>query len=184
MMTTQTKLITYDDYRTLPDNGKRYEIIGGELFMSPGATDKHQLVSHLLEYELENCMQQHRSGLIYDAPFDIVFSMTDVVQPDIFYISNERTHIITENNIIEAPDLVVEILSESTKVRDQTTKKTLYEKYGVKEYWLVYPVEEKVEQFILQDEAFELKDELQAPQKIISNVMDGCCVSLEKIFAI
>jgi Uma2 family endonuclease len=182
-MATQTKLVTYDDYLTLPDDGKRYEIIGGELIMSPGATDKHQLVSHFLEYELENCMQQHRSGLIYDAPFDVVLSMTDVVQPDLMYISKERSHIITENNIVEAPDLVVEIISESTKVRDQTTKKALYEKYGAKEYWLVYPVEEKVEQFILKDEVFELKDELQASQKIVSNVMDGCSISLEKIFS-
>jgi Uma2 family endonuclease len=115
---------------------------------------------------------------------DVVLSMTDVVQPDIFYISNERSHIITEKNIVEAPDLVVEIISESRKIRDQTTKKALYEKYGVEEYWLVYPDEEKVEQFVLRNEVFELKNELQIPQKIVSSVMDGCSIPLEKIFAI
>jgi Uma2 family endonuclease len=183
-MTTQTKLITYDDYRTLPDDGKRYEIVGGELVMSPGATFYHQIISGNIFRELDNYVSENNLGRVVYAPFDIVLSMTDVVQPDLMYIANERTHIITENNIVAAPDLVAEIISESTKVRDQTTKKALYEKYGVKEYWLVYPVEERVEQFILRGEAFELKGELQASQKIVSNVMDGCSISLEKIFSI
>jgi Uma2 family endonuclease len=181
-MPTQTKLITYDDYRTLPDDGKRYEIIGGELFMSAAPMTNHQFISQNIESQLDRYLEKHNTGKYFHAQVDVVLSMTDVVQPDIFYISNERSHIITEKNIVEAPDLVVEIISESTKIRDQTTKKALYEKYGVKEYWIVYPNEEKVEQFILQDEDFELKNELQASQKIVSEVIEGFALPLQKVF--
>jgi Uma2 family endonuclease len=183
-MATQTKLITYDDYRKLPDDGKRYEIIGGELVMTPGASHRHQRISHLLEYKLEDYIQKHKSGEILDAPFDVVLSMTDVVQPDLMYISNERSQIITENNIVAAPDLVVEIISESTKTRDQITKKELYEKYRVKEYWLVYPNEEKVEQFVLEDEKLELNETFEKSDMLTAKVIAGFSISLEKIFSI
>jgi Uma2 family endonuclease len=108
--------------------------------------------------------------------------MTDVVQPDLMFISNERSHIVTEKNIVDAPDLVVEIISEGTKVRDQTTKKALYEKYGVKEYWIVYPDEKKVEQFILQNEQLVLNETFEKSEKLTSKVIDGFSVPLKEIF--
>jgi Uma2 family endonuclease len=166
----------------LPDDGKRYEIIGGELIMSPGASHHHQRISHLLEYKLEDYIQEHQSGEIIDVPFDVVLSMTDVVQPDLMYISNERSHIIAENNTIAAPDLVVEIISESTKTIDQTRKKALYEEYGVKEYWIIYPNEEKVEQFILQDEQFVLNETFEKTETLNTKIIPGFSVSLTQIF--
>ena len=182
-MATQIKLVTYDDYRNLPDDGKRYEIIEGELFMTPSPKTIHQRISHKLEYKLESYIQKHRSGEIFHAPMDVVLSMTDVVQPDILFISKERSHVITENNIVEAPDWVAEITSESTKVRDQTTKKALYEKYGVKEYWIVYPDDEKVEQFVLQDEKLELQKTVEKSGTLKSEVISGFSLPLKEAFA-
>jgi Uma2 family endonuclease len=182
-MATQTKLITYDDYLTLPDDGKRYEIIGGELVMTASAITKHERISRKLFVRLDNFIVERDIGEVFDAPFDVVLSMTDVVQPDLMYISKERSHIITENNIVAAPDLVVEILSESTKVRDKTTKKALYEKYGVNEYWIFYPVEKKVKQFILQDEQLILNETFDKTEKLTTNLIPDFSVSLEKIFS-
>lgn len=181
-MDTKTTLVTYDDYRNLPDDGNRYEIIGGELLMTPAPNTKHQRISHKLEYELEDYIQEHRSGEIFDAPMDVVLSMTDVVQPDLMYISNERSQIITERNIVDIPDLIVEIISETTKVTDQTRKKTLYEKHGLKEYWLVYPDDEKVEQFILQDKKLALNKTFEKSDMLSSKTIEGFTIELNAIF--
>jgi Uma2 family endonuclease len=182
-MPAQTKLVTYDDYRTLPDDGKRYEIIGGELIMRGSPRIIHQIISLNLASKLHSFVSEHNLGRILEASTDVVLSMTDVVQPDILFVSKERSHIITENNIVAAPDLVVEILSESTKVRDKTTKKTLYEKYRAKEYWLIYPVEEKIEQFILQNEQLALNETFEKTDTLSTKVIPGFSVSLTEIFA-
>jgi Uma2 family endonuclease len=165
-MAIQAKLITYDDYRTLPDDGRRYEIIDGELLMSPGATFYHQIIVGNLFRELDYYVHKKKLGNVVLAPFDVVLSMTDVVQPDILFVAKDRSHIITEKNIVAAPDLVVEILSEGTKTIDRTRKKSLYEKYGVQEYWIVDPSEKAVEQFVLGDEGFQSADTLGESQML------------------
>jgi Uma2 family endonuclease len=181
-MATQTKLVTYDDYLTLPDDGKRYEVIEGELIMTTSPITKHERISRKLLIRLDNYIEKHNIGEVFDAPFDVVLSMTDVVQPDLMFISKERSHIITDKNIVEAPDLVIEIISEGTKVRDQTTKKWLYERYGVKEYWIVYPNEEKVEQFILQEEELALKQTFEQPGTLSCKTIKGFTLPLNKVF--
>jgi Uma2 family endonuclease len=182
-MTTQTALITYDDYRTLPDDGQRYEIIGGELLMSPGATFYHQIIVGNLFRELDNYVHKRKLGHIVLAPFDVVLSMTDVVQPDLLFIAKGRSHIISQGkNIIAAPDLVVEILSESTKTIDRTRKKSLYEKHGVHEYWIVDPSDKSVIQLVLEDEGFQPTDPLDKSQTLVSSVIEGLSFPIEKIF--
>lgn len=148
-------LLTYDDYLTLPNDGKRYELIEGELYMTPAPTTEHQAISFRLEHLLYDFVSQSNRGYIYHAPIDIVLSMTDVVEPDIIYFSKEREYIITKRNIIAAPDLVIEILSEGTETIDRTIKKTLYEKHGVKEYWIVDPDKKTIDYFVLKNNKFE-----------------------------
>jgi Uma2 family endonuclease len=181
-MFPQTQPITYDDYRTLPDDGNRYEIIGGELFMTSPIT-QHQRISQRIERALDNYIQEHKLGEYFHAPMDVVLSMRDVVQPDIFYISNQRTHIISQKNVVEAPDLVIEILSESTEIIDRTRKKTLYEKYGVNEYWIVDPFQKTVEQFTLENKNFELNARVEQSQTLVSLVMEGFTLPLDKVFS-
>lgn len=95
-MATQSKLVTYDDYVTLPDDGNRYEIIGGELLMTPSPTSLHQRISFKLSNSLGNYVGKNDLGYIFYAPMDVVLSFTDVVQPDLMFISKQRSEIISE----------------------------------------------------------------------------------------
>ena len=134
---TPTFKFTYADYRSAPDD-KRYELLDGDLVVVPAPREIHQRVLMNLSIPaMGQSIKLTGSGHIYAAPFDVVLSDTDVVQPDLLFVSNERAHIITDENVQGAPDLVVEILSPSTAERDKTFKRSLYAKHGVKEYWLV-----------------------------------------------
>jgi Uma2 family endonuclease len=181
-MATQTKLLTYDDYRTLPNDGKQYEIIEGELLMSPPPTYLHQVISRNLFKVLDQYVSKNKLGEILYAPFDVVLSMRNVVQPDLMYISSERLDIIAENNVVEAPDLVVEILSEATAGIDRIRKKMLYEKYAANEYWIVDPTKRAIEQFILREQALELNGTFDASQSFLSSAIRGFTMPAGKMF--
>ena len=127
---------TYADYRNTPGD-KRYELLDGDLVMTPAPGVRHQRVVRKLGTLLTLYVERRRAGEVFFSPCDVVLSDVDVVQPDLLFVSNERAHIITDENIQGAPDLVVEILSPSTAERDRTFKRSLYAKHGVQEYWLV-----------------------------------------------
>ena len=112
-MPVDTRL-TYEDYCLLPDDGKRYEIIDGELYVTPSPVSAHQRVVTNLTYYLVEFTKRLGQGQVFVAPFDVVFSHYDVVEPDLIYISTERASVLTEKNVQGAPDLVVEVPSEST----------------------------------------------------------------------
>ncbi len=150
-MQAQGIIFTYDDYLTLPNDGKRYEIIDGDLHMSPSPIPEHQLILWQLTNIFTPFIHENKWGKLLLAPTDVVFSMTDVAQPDLMLISRTRDHIITKKNSIAAPDFIVAILSEGTEKTDRTTKKTLYEKYGVTEYWIVNPFDRSIEVVVLEE---------------------------------
>jgi len=181
-MTTRAKPVTYDDYLTLPNDGKKYEIIEGELTMSPSPTTDHQEISIRLTNAIFSYVDKHKLGKVYPAPIDVVLSITDIVQPDIVFISSERTDIITKKNIIAAPDLVIEILSESTETLDRVTKKNLYERYGVREYWIVDPSAKIIEQHILENKAFRFIGKFESGQSIDVSTIEGLTVKLKDVF--
>ncbi len=182
-METAKMIVTYDDYLKLPNDGNRYEILEGELVMTPAPETDHQRISRNLEFILHSYATEHSLGEVFFALVDVVFSMTTVVQPDIIFVSTERSHIVTKKNIIAAPDLVVEILSESTEATDRTTKKKLYEQYGVKEYWIVDPVSQTVEQYILSGTSYRLLAKAGRTESLDVNSMQGLPVNLQKVFA-
>ena len=181
-MTTRAKPVTYDDYLTLPNDGKKYEIIEGELTMSPSPTTDHQEISIRLTNAIFSYVDKHKLGKVYPAPIDVVLSITDIVQPDIVFISSERTDIITKKNIIAAPDLVIEILSESTETLDRVTKKNLYERYGVREYWIVDSEKRLVEQYILKEKSFESKGMFGEDKVVDVHVIPGLSIDLKTIY--
>ena len=150
MTTNPTNIkFTYEDYLGFPDDGNRHEIIDGEHYVTPAPLTKHQRISaNLLGHLYPHCSQS-KAGLVLGAPTDVVFSKTDVVQPDLLFIAKSREHIVTRENIQGAPDFIVEILSDSTRLRDERTKRTLYERFQVKEYWIVDPELETVKMFRL-----------------------------------
>ncbi len=180
MLKRKVKL-TYEDYASLRDD-KRYELIEGELYMVPSPDFYHQSILGNLWDFLRSFTKEKQLGIVLCAPLDVVLSENNVLQPDILFISKERMGITTEKNIRGAPDLVVEILSLGTLERDKIVKKSLYGKYGVKEYWIVDPVGKLIEVLTLKEEGFEvfgiffLDDELSSP------LLKGLKVPLKGIF--
>jgi len=133
-----------DDLDNFPDDGKRREIIEGELYVSPSPSRHHQRILRRLTLAVGNHLEANPIGEVFFAPFDVRFSLNDGVQPDLIYISNERSEFLTERGVYGSPDWVVEILSPSNREYDLQTKKRLYQKYGVRLYWVIDPVEQSV----------------------------------------
>ncbi len=127
---------TYEDYLTFPDDGRRHELIDGEHFVTPAPLRRHQRLSMRLAFGLEAWLREHPVGEVYAAPLDVILSDVDVVEPDLLFVSNERAEILGKW-VHGAPDLVVEILSPGTRRVDEVTKRRLYERVGVREYWIV-----------------------------------------------
>ncbi|HVR97759.1 MAG TPA: Uma2 family endonuclease [Thermoanaerobaculia bacterium] len=131
--------LTYEDYVLIPEDRLRHEILDGEHVVSPAPKPGHQDVSLELSMALGPFIRGRQLGKLYYAPVDILLAEHNILQPDLVFISNERLRIIGEDNVEGAPDLVIEILSDSTRRRDEGAKRRLYERYGVLEYWLIDP---------------------------------------------
>src|SRR5262245_22711992 len=124
--------LTYDDFLLFPDDGQRHELIDGEHYVTPSPIRKHQAIVRNLTGMVWAYLQHHPGGSVFGAPFDVVFSHFDVVEPDLLFVSAaRRDQVLTEKNVQGAPDLVVEIGSPSTRRRDETIKRRLYERFGV-----------------------------------------------------
>jgi Uma2 family endonuclease len=131
--------LTYDDFVLFPDDGKRHELIDGEHYVTPSPSTRHQRIVMNLSGLIWNFLRQNRLGQVFGAPFDVVFSDFDVVEPDLLFVSHARRDVLTTQNVQGAPDLVVEVGSPGTRRRDERTKHLLYERFGVSEYWVVDP---------------------------------------------
>jgi len=131
--------IRYEAYRLLPEDGKRYELIDGELLESASPGIRHQSVVAQLLFELMKALEQPGLAQIFPPCTDLVLSTTDAVQPDLTIIGTARASIITDRAIEGVPDVVVEILSPTSLDRDRYIKKRLYQKFGILEYWVVDP---------------------------------------------
>lgn len=147
---------TYEDLQYIPPDRNRYEIVDGELFVTPSPRTLHQVIVGNLFAELRSHVRQHRLGRVFVAPLDVVFSFSTVLEPDLIFVSRLRREIITEKNLSGPPDLVVEVLSESTVRLDREIKLKQYALHGVAEYWLVDPDAKTVEAFRLTDGDYEL----------------------------
>jgi Uma2 family endonuclease len=131
--------LTYEDYVELPDDGRRYEILDGELEVSPAPAPLHQRVSQNLSVALDAHVRPRRLGRVYCAPVDVLLADTTIVQPDLVFISAGREAIVTKRAVEGPPELVVEILSPWSVRRDRVAKATLYARFGIGHYWLLDP---------------------------------------------
>ena len=155
MTTAETKKFTYQDYLNTPDDA-RYELIEGQLIMmTPAPTSRHQKISKEILVILDKFVKEYNLGEIYHAPYDVVLDNENVVQPDLVFIAKEHLHLIHEKNLQGSPDLVIEIISESTGYRDMIQKKQLYARFGIHEYWIVIPEEASIEVYTLKDNHYE-----------------------------
>lgn len=180
-----TRKLTYADYERLPDDNLRHEIIGGRHVVSPSPVTRHQRLLGELYYLLRVHLAGRDSGEVFISPFDLVLSEFDIVVPDLIYLSRERAHFLTEKNLQGPPDLVVEILSPGTRRRDLGVKRNLYERVGVREYWLVDPGANTVTVFRRSDVRFEAPVVLSraAADVLASPLFGELQIPLEKLLA-
>jgi Uma2 family endonuclease len=149
-------ILTYEDYVLLPNDGKRYEILEGELSVTPTPSTKHQTASVNLLVLLSRYIKERDLGKLFHAPIDVILESTSVLQPDLLFVSKTRQHIIAERAIEGAPDLVIEILSPTTSRTDRVTKAQIYARYDVPAYWIVDPEREAIEIYALEIDAYRL----------------------------
>lgn len=178
-MPVDTRL-SYSDLCALPEDGKRYEIIEGELFVTAAPRTAHQRAAGNLYYYLAEFVKKHGLGEVFIAPYDVVFSEYDVVEPEIFYISKVHSERVTDANLQGAPDLAVEVLSSATQSRDRKTKLRLYARFGVTEYWIVDPDRLTVEIY-QPEQSLEPTSIFRASDALISSLLPGFTLLVAKL---
>jgi len=179
-MAVQTKM-TAKEFLQLPESLTLTELIDGELIMAPAPVPKHQLTSAHL-YDTVKAIAP--GGTIIFAPIDVYFTETDVVQPDLLWIAPEGQCKIGEKYLSGAPDLIVEVLSPSTALRDKQGKFRLYEKHGVREYWIIEPTAQYIEVWVRADEKFTLHGVFGAGETFTSIVLGQKTVEVASIFGV
>ncbi len=173
---------TIKDYKLLPE-GAPYQLIEGELVMTPSPTTFHQIISGNLFGKMRDRVKEKGEGLVLFAPIDIYLDDENVFQPDLVFISKQRRDIIKDDGIHGAPDMVIEILSPSTAYYDIKKKYKMYEKFSVKEYWIVDPEMKGVELFSLTEQSkFLLSASLTEQGTVKSGILNGFEMTLEEIF--
>jgi Uma2 family endonuclease len=175
--------LTYEDYAALPDDGRRYQLLEGEIDVTPTPSTRHQRISRNLEFLILLHINEHQLGALYHAPIDVILAEDTVVQPDILFVARERMSIVSERGIEAAPNLVVEILSRRTRRTDRTTKMRLYGRAGVQECWLVDADAQTVEVFALREGQYVLTAAQSGDETLHSDVVSGLTIPLRTIFA-
>jgi Uma2 family endonuclease len=177
--------LTYDDFLLFPDDGNRHELIDGEHYVTPSPASKHQRIVWNLNGLLYIYLQDHPVGKAFSAPLDVVFSQFDIVEPDLLFVSAERAgKVLTETNVQGAPDLVVEIGSPSTRKRDETIKRRLYERFGVVEYWVIDSELDAIKVYRRSSDRYERVAELtlEGGDMLTTPLLPGLDLPLSKIF--
>lgn len=183
MTLVKEKRLTIDYYKILPE-GAPYQLIEGELIMTPAPNPRHQIVSANLFKKLADFVNGKGMGVILYSPIDVYLGRENAYQPDIVFISKDRQDIIQEDGIYGAPDLVIEILSPSTARYDLREKFRIYEKYGVKEYWIVDPEITSIEIYTKEREHFSLITRAEGKGEVESVLLKGFRLTLDEIFRV
>ena len=177
--------LTYDDFLLFPDDGLRHELIDGEHYVTASPNMKHQRVSGNLHFLIRAWLERHPVGQLFYAPFDVVFTRYDVVEPDLLYMSHTRAQaVLTAANVQGVPELVIEISSPSTRTRDETIKRRLYEREGVSEYWVVDPDIDVIRIYRREGDGFGRPRELSAePGDVLTTpLFEGLDLALSDVF--
>ena len=175
---------TYENYLGLPEDGNRYEIINGVLYMAPSPSFFHQEINLTIGSILHRHIKEAGLGRVVTAPSDVrLVAGGAVVQPDVLVVLNAHLDRITENGITGAPDLVVEITSPGTASYDRYEKRMAYENAGVTEYWIVDPSSRTIEVFLLKEGVYESQGVFREKAKLPSVVAQDLAVPVEQFFA-
>lgn len=180
-MVAEPVRLTYEDYCALPEDGRRYEILAGDLYMSPSPMTAHQVVVGNLFGILRAHVRAAKLGRVFVAPYDVVLGRHDVVEPDLIYVSKANESIITGSNIQGTPDLLIEVLSDSTRDRDLRDKRNLYARSGVAHYWLVDPTGPRAIELRLLGEAYANVAELSGGAVWQPSLFEGLSIPLPEL---
>lgn len=187
VMSRPRKKLTYADFLLFPDDGKRHELIDGVHYVTPSPNLGHQELVGRLFVAIANFLSTRRHlGRVFLSPLDVVMSDYDVVEPDLLFVDGDQQSILTEANVQGPPALVVEILSPSTRRRDEGIKKRLFDQKGVREYWLVDPKNCRVSICRRSgDGSFPIVSTLSAAadEQIETPLLPGFELSLSELFA-
>jgi Uma2 family endonuclease len=176
-------LLTYDDYCLLPNDGNRYEILDGELSVTPAPGTRHQTVLGNLHRLLANYVVANQLGKVFIAPTDLLLAPTTVVQPDLIFIGNDRRHIITERAIEGPPTLVIEILSPTTHRTDRLIKAQLYAKHNVSNYWLIDPDQRTLEAYELVIDHYDMTASARDVEVFAPSLFPGLSIQLPDLWS-
>lgn len=172
---------THDDLLQLPDDGKRREIIDGDLFVTPTPINYHQKILFNLTMAFGKFLENHAYGEVRFAPLDVILSEYDVLEPDLLLVLNEHKGIL-QDWVRGAPDLVVEILSPTTEGRDRGIKLKTYARFGVPEYWIVDPIAQAIEVYRLATEGLQLAATCTNVQTVATPLLPGFSLPVSSIF--
>jgi len=174
---------TYDHYAALPDDGKRYEIIDGVLYMAPAPNDFHQEIVALIIFYLMPYVKLAGRGRVLAAPIDVALDSRSVVQPDVLVLLEEKG--TTKHKPLQTtrpPDLAIEVASPGTARYDRQKKYHAYARAGVKEYWIVEPTKYSVEVFILEEGEYHSLGVFSGEQTLPSLVVPDFSVQVQRFF--
>lgn len=177
-------LLTIEDLDACPDDGNRYELIGGELFVSRAPGISHQRVIQNVQKPFLTYLEQNQIGILVPGA-GAVFSNYDAVIPDLVFVRNERwPEIVTGEKFTGAPDIVIEVLSPGAENqrRDLSVKRQLYAKYGVTEYWVIDPENRSVDIYRLRGLTLEKTATLMDDEEITSPILPGFQLKVAAIF--
>lgn len=179
--------LTYEDFVRFPDDGMRHELIDGMHYVTPSPVTRHQQLAGRLHVAIGSYLELHPEvGQVYGSPLDTVFSPWDIVVPDLIFVAAGQLDILTEANIQGAPAMVVEVLSPSTRKRDLGIKRRLFERGGVREYWVVDPKAEDLTVYRrITDGSLSKISQMGANDAatLSTPLLPGFTLSIEKLFA-
>ncbi|MEY4540675.1 MAG: hypothetical protein RLZZ306_2432 [Bacteroidota bacterium] len=180
LTTVHSGIWTYQRLSEETPSEARYEIRNYHLIDMPSPNTKHQRIVGKVYRSL--CQISAKLGEVFVSPLDVVFDEGNVCEPDVLFISNENKDIITKKNIVGVPDLMVEVVSKGSVVRDYVEKKNDYENFGVKEYWLIDPLNETIIVHSLEDKKYKIFSSVEEQGIAKSKILEGFELSFEEMF--
>ncbi|MBC8043817.1 MAG: Uma2 family endonuclease [Rhizobacter sp.] len=183
-MQTLTKPVTYDDYRkSRADDNFLYELLGGELVRKSAPTLEHQFISRNLFRKMDAFAAAGKLGEVLYAPVDVFIDEHNTPQPEILFVAAKNLAFITPDGVFGPPDLVVEIISPGSIVRDRVDKMRRYQKFGIAEYWMIDPQNKSVEVYQNTAEGYNIFSFAAESGKVNSRVLETFAVDLAEFFA-
>jgi Uma2 family endonuclease len=175
--------LTVEDYRSLPETGPRYQLIEGDLYMAPAPNRFHQEISRNLQFKLVLYLRETGLGKVFNAPFDVYLDGTNVYQPDLIVVLNDRLGILTEEGVAGAPNLVIEILSPKTRRLDLEQKRKAYPRFGVQELWIIDPDPRLTIQHRFALDGSVVTVAVSESELLLSPLLPGFSISAAELYA-